>query len=151
CKHAVATVLRHNFETAVRAHQQGGTAAPSSPAGAAAPEGAAPRAGTAPGRRGGVPDWKDALTEILGGPDAAEPPAEEPEGVALECDLRREPYRYVHGTGRAGSPWHLYVRPVRRGRRGGWIKGGLDWESVTADAGRWSLSPAQVDWFDELR
>ena len=151
CKHAVATVLRHNFETAVRAHQQGGTAAPSSPAGAAAPEGAAPRARTAPGRRGGAPDWKDALTEILGGPDAAEPPAEEPEGVALEFDLRREPYRYVHGTGRAGSPWHLYVRPVRRGRRGGWIKGGLDWESVTADAGRWSLSPAQVDWFDELR
>ncbi|MFE7632237.1 SWIM zinc finger domain-containing protein, partial [Kocuria sp. NPDC057446] len=25
CKHAVAAVLRHNFEAAVRAHQQGGT------------------------------------------------------------------------------------------------------------------------------
>ncbi|MFW6188308.1 MAG: SNF2-related protein, partial [Actinomycetota bacterium] len=139
CKHAVATVLRHNFEIAVRAHRHGGTAEARTPAGAPAR------------KRDGSPGWKDALAEILDGAGPAGPPPEESAGVALEFDLRREPYRYVPGTGRAGSPWHLYVRPVRRGRRGGWIRGGLDWETVTGEPGAWGLSPAQADWFDELR
>jgi hypothetical protein len=143
CKHAVATVLRHNFETAVRAHRPGGSAAPVSP-------GATAGASTTAGPEE-PPDWKDALAEILGGAGPVAPDPEDPSGVALEFDLRREPYRYVHGTGRAGSPWHLYVRPVRRGRRGQWIKGGLDWETVGGEFGAGPLSPGQADWFDELR
>ncbi|GGG42387.1 DNA helicase [Kocuria dechangensis] len=141
CKHAVAAVLRNNFETAVLAHRAGGSAAPALRPG---------QDREAPG----APDWKDALSRILGGaPGPGLPEAEETGGAGLEFDLRREPFRHVHGrpgSGRPAAPWHVYVRPVRRGRRGQWIKGGLDWERVTGDASA-SLTPAQVDWFDELR
>ncbi|MEF3121057.1 SNF2-related protein [Kocuria flava] len=136
CKHAVAVVLRHNFEAAVRAHRAGGTAAPSSPEEPGAQE---------------APDWKDELSRILGGGPAQGAGAAEDEGaVGLEFDLRREAVRHAPRRGAQGpAPWQLAVRPVRRGRRGQWIKGGLDWERVAAEPGL--LAPAQADWFDELR
>lgn len=100
--------------------------------------------------------WKHALEQMLDDElDAAgEPALEEGPGpeVGLEFDLQLPALRRVRrAVPSAGAPYTLGLRPVRRGARGTWIRGGLDWERVV-DAGlTGALSSEQADWFDELR
>lgn len=100
--------------------------------------------------------WKHALEQMLDdeADGAGEPALEEGPGpeIGLEFDLQLPILRRVRrAVPAAGAPYTLGIRPVRRGVRGTWIRGGLDWERVV-DAGlTGAVSSEQADWFDELR
>lgn len=70
--------------------------------------------------------------------------------IGLEFDLQLPTFRRVAREA-AGAPYSLGMRPVCRGRRGDWIRGGLDWEKVVEAGASGLLSPEQADWFDEIR
>ncbi len=100
--------------------------------------------------------WKRALEQMLDdarddGLDPAHDDGPAPE-IGLEFDLQLPQLRRVRrAVPAAGAPYTLGMRPVRRGSRGAWIRGGLDWERVV-DAGRaGAVTSEQADWFDELR
>ena len=104
----------------------------------------------------GASGWKRALERMLDDEEDGALEASFDDGpsaqVGLEFDLQLPLLRRVRQAApAAGAPYTLGMRPVRRGARGTWIRGGLDWERVV-DAGRTGVvSPEQADWFDELR
>lgn len=80
--------------------------------------------------------------------DAEHPPPV----IGLEFDLRPLTFRRVRqDRSTAGAAYSLGMRPVRRGQRGGWIRGGLDWEKVSDAGVTGTLSAEQADWLDEIR
>lgn len=100
--------------------------------------------------------WKHALEQMLDEEqdEALEPGLEEGPGapIGLEFDLQLPSLRRVRrAVPSAGAPYTLSIRPVRRGARGTWIRGGLDWERVVEAGRTGALSADQADWFDELR
>ncbi|KAA9394688.1 DEAD/DEAH box helicase [Kocuria coralli] len=108
---------------------------------------------TAPATGTGSSPWQRALASVLDDDvlaDEVEGSSRETPSIGLEFDLQLPVLRRVRRES-AGAPYTLGMRPVRRGRRGEWIRGGLDWEKV-ADAGvSGLLTPEQADWFDEIR
>ncbi|NKE09039.1 MULTISPECIES: DEAD/DEAH box helicase [Kocuria] len=100
--------------------------------------------------------WQRALASMLDD-DAPALDVEDTEhpgpAIGLEFDLQLPTFRRVHRArqAQAGAPYSLGMRPVRKGRRGDWIRGGLDWEKVTEAGISGMLTAEQADWFDEIR
>ncbi|MDO5617588.1 DEAD/DEAH box helicase [Kocuria sp.] len=103
-----------------------------------------------------LPSWQRALATMLDD-DAAAQNVEDADfpapAIGLEFDLQLPTFRRVHRgrQSQAGAPYTVGMRPVRQGKRGGWVRGGLDWEKVVEAGVSGLLSPEQADWFDEIR
>lgn len=100
--------------------------------------------------------WQRALATMLDddAPSLDVEAAEHPgPAIGLEFDLQLPTFRRVHRArqSQVGAAYSLGMRPVRKGRRGDWIRGGLDWEKVTEAGLSGVLSAEQADWFDEIR
>lgn len=74
--------------------------------------------------------------------------------VPAALDLRMEvPHRYGLGMGSpdAPAPVHLSARPLMLGRRGQWIKGGLNWDQFSARGHRGTgILPEHEAWLREF-
>ncbi|NHU85262.1 DEAD/DEAH box helicase [Kocuria sp. JC486] len=103
------------------------------------------------GRR--TSSWQRALASVFDD-DALAQEVEDLEyegpAIGLEFDLQLPTLRRVRRE-TAGAPYSLGMRPVRRGRRGTWIRSGLDWDKVVEAGVSGLLTPEQADWFDEIR
>ncbi|ROZ61921.1 DEAD/DEAH box helicase [Kocuria soli] len=103
------------------------------------------------GRR--TSSWQRALASVFDD-DALAQEVEDLEyegpAIGLEFDLQLPTLRRVRRE-TAGAPFSLGMRPVRRGRRGTWIRSGLDWDKVVEAGVSGLLTAEQADWFDEVR
>lgn len=99
-------------------------------------------------------DWRSELSRIVPGtgrPRIADPQAGP--AVALELDLARVAHRGPRAWHQesGAAPVTLVARPALRGRRGGWVRSGIDWTNLAQHARAGVLTDEQLDWFEELR
>ena len=89
----------------------------------------------------GRPDWRAVLDDVLDevAPRQAEPAPVVPLGVELV--LPKPPPRSRWGP--AQAPLRLWVRAVRRGKNGRWVRRGAEWSRIGTDpyAPAWSRAP----------
>lgn len=117
-----------------------------------APESPPPRVGDV----GEPGDWRSRLERLTVADGGAT--AERDRALGLQFELRR---RVIRRPGqfqgardeparRAASVDRLGVRPVTRGARGAWIKGGLTWQNIAYQGESGGYDPAQARWFAQF-
>ncbi|MEV4900176.1 SNF2-related protein [Citricoccus sp. NPDC055426] len=110
--------------------------------------------GTGPGAQ--PADWRSVLGELTGQQDEVH--AEEPVGIGVELLAEpRSQMRRRWGAGEAsvadvreGAALHVQLRPMRRGTRNNWIKGGLTWKKFQYGGLRHQLREEQVELLGQL-
>ncbi|MEW1981300.1 SNF2-related protein [Citricoccus sp. NPDC079358] len=103
-----------------------------------------------------VGDWRTVLGELTG--QEAVTHAEEPVGIGVELLAEpRSEMRRRWGANEAsvadiqeGAPLHVQLRPMRRGTRDNWIKGGLTWKKFQYGGLRHQLRGDHVDLLGQL-
>lgn len=85
--------------------------------------------------------WEQRLAELVGDLADLAPPDEEPQPLALQLS---------HDEGRGHRVYYqsgplLRLRPMRPGKKGGWIKSGIGWSNVPAAVQGQRYVPAQVE------
>jgi len=112
--------------------------------------------GHAAGHAGGDParDWElrlGGLLDELAGSDEGDSPDHTPVPLALELTLddpRDHRHYYSNGPGSSPRP-RPRVRPLRRGARARWVKGGADWRELSGT--HHAFPVAQLDALLDLR
>jgi len=84
---------------------------------------------TGDGRR---PDWRAVLDEVLDEASAQTSSRDEP-AVELGVELVLPKPPPASRWGPAEAPFRLWVRAVRRGRNGRWVRRGLEWSRIGTD------------------
>ncbi len=95
--------------------------------------------GTGDGRR---PDWRAVLDEVLDeAADQAAPTTQPAVQLGVELVLPKPPPATRWGP--AEAPFRLWVRAVRRGRNGRWVRRGLEWSRIGTDpyGSTWGSAP----------
>ena len=94
---------------------------------------------TGDGRR---PDWRAVLDEVLDeAADQATPKTQPAVHLGVELVLPKAPPTTRWGP--AEAPFRLWVRAVRRGRNGRWVRRGLEWSRIGTDpyGSTWERAP----------